>query len=157
MVKVNPAKYKGLLTGMRTIVTEEGVRGVAKGFTATLLGYSAQGAFKYGLYEYFKDLYCKAAGPENSEKYKGLIWCAGSASAEFFADIALCPMEMLKVKTQTAPKGTFPVSFLPALCKMISDPSIKFPFGSITPLWSRQIPYTVAKFFFFEKASCSDS
>jgi len=27
----------------------------------------------------------------------------------------------------------------------------RFPFGSLGPLWSRQIPYTVAKFFFFEK------
>ncbi|CDI76401.1 phosphate carrier protein, putative [Eimeria acervulina] len=27
----------------------------------------------------------------------------------------------------------------------------KFPFGSVVPLWSRQIPYTMAKFFFFEK------
>ena len=26
-----------------------------------------------------------------------------------------------------------------------------FPYRSIVPLWSRQIPYTVAKFFFFEK------
>lgn len=27
----------------------------------------------------------------------------------------------------------------------------RFPFGSLVPLWSRQIPYTMAKFFFFEK------
>jgi solute carrier family 25 phosphate transporter 3 len=27
----------------------------------------------------------------------------------------------------------------------------KFPFGSLKALWSRQIPYTVAKFYFFEK------
>jgi solute carrier family 25 (mitochondrial phosphate transporter), member 3 len=26
-----------------------------------------------------------------------------------------------------------------------------FPFGSIVPLWGRQIPYTMAKFYFFEK------
>merc|ERR1711965_229903 len=27
----------------------------------------------------------------------------------------------------------------------------RFPFGSVVPLWSRQIPYTMAKFYFFEK------
>lgn len=27
----------------------------------------------------------------------------------------------------------------------------RFPFGSLVPLWGRQIPYTIAKFFFFEK------
>jgi solute carrier family 25 phosphate transporter 3 len=31
-----------------------------------------------------------------------------------------------------------------------ANPSSRFPFGSVTPLWGRQIPYTMAKFFFFE-------
>ena len=31
---------------------------------------------------------------------------------------------------------------------MQADPTSKFPFGSVVPLWSRQIPYTMAKFFF---------
>lgn len=50
------------------------------------------------------------AGQENAAKYKKLIWLTGSASAEFFADIALCPLEMVKVKIQTSPAGTFPTS-----------------------------------------------
>lgn len=37
------------------------------------------------------------AGPEAAKKYQNLIFLAGSASAEFFADIALCPMEAVKV------------------------------------------------------------
>ena len=31
------------------------------------------------------------------------LYLAASASAEFFADIALCPMEALKVRIQTQP------------------------------------------------------
>lgn len=27
----------------------------------------------------------------------------------------------------------------------------RFPFGSLVPLWGRQIPYTITKFLFFEK------
>lgn len=38
------------------------------------------------------------AGPENAEKYKTGIFLAGSASAEFIADIALCPWEAVKVR-----------------------------------------------------------
>jgi len=152
-MQVNPQKYKGLVSGLKTIMAEEGSRAVWKGWAPTLLGYSAQGAFKYGLYEAFKDFYSNLAGKENSEKYKGLIWCAGSASAEFFADIALCPMEMVKVKVQTSVPGTFPTSLGPAIAQMTADKAVtRFPFGSLTPLWSRQIPYTVAKFYFFEKA-----
>ncbi|KNC96181.1 uncharacterized protein SPPG_08336 [Spizellomyces punctatus DAOM BR117] len=152
-MQVNPAKYKGLISGLRTIVAEEGARAVWKGYAPTFIGYSMQGAFKYGLYEMFKDTYSNLLGEENAKKYKGLIWCGASASAEFFADIALCPMEMVKVKVQTSVPGTFPTALGPAVAQMRADSAItRFPFGSLVPLWSRQIPYTVAKFFFFEKA-----
>lgn len=38
------------------------------------------------------------AGEEVAKKYQTLIFLAGSASAEFFADIALCPFEAVKVR-----------------------------------------------------------
>lgn len=40
-----------------------------------------------GLYEYFKHKYAVMAGPENAAKYQTILFLAGSASAEFFADI----------------------------------------------------------------------
>lgn len=133
-------------------MAEEGSQAIWKGWLPTFFGYSAQGAFKYGLYEVFKDQYANMLGKENFDKYKGLVWCAASASAEFFADIALCPLEMVKVKVQTAPQGTFPVAFGPAWSQMSARRAeTGFPYRSLVPLWSRQIPYTVAKFFFFEK------
>lgn len=123
-----------------------------KGWLPTAIGYSLQGMFKFGLYEYFKDFYSNLAGKDNYYEYRGLIYLAGSASAEFFADVALCPMEMVKVKVQTSPQGTFPTAFGPALAAMQANAAqYRFPFGSVVPLWSRQIPYTMAKFFFFEK------
>lgn len=68
-----------------------------------MVGYSVQGAGKYGLYEFFKKYYADIAGPEFAAKYKTLIYLAGSASAEVFADVALCPMEAVKVRVQTQP------------------------------------------------------
>mmetsp|Transcript_9626 Transcript_9626/g.16636 ORF Transcript_9626/g.16636 Transcript_9626/m.16636 type:complete len:358 (-) Transcript_9626:195-1268(-) len=151
-MQVNPGKYKGLVSGLKTIMAEEGTSAIWKGFTPTLIGYSMQGLFKFGLYEYFKDFYSTLAGEENSKKYKALIWVAGSASAEFFADIALCPMEMVKVKIQTSPAGTFPLGLVSATSKMFElKAETRYPFGSLVPLWSRQIPYTIAKFVMFEK------
>jgi len=150
-MQVNPAKYTGTFSGMSTLLREEGSRGIWKGFGPTLVGYSFQGMFKYGLYEIFKDAYMNMVGEEASAKYKPLIWLAGSASAEFFADIALCPLEMTKVKIQTSPSGTFPTAFGAALSEMSATKiETRYPFGSLVPLWSRQIPYTMAKFFFFE-------
>jgi solute carrier family 25 phosphate transporter 3 len=151
-MQVDPAKYKGSISSLKTIVAEEGTMGVWKGFAPTFIGYSLQGMFKYGLYEIFKDFYMNLAGEEASNQYKGGIWLAGSASAEFFADIALCPLEMTKVKIQTSPAGTFPVPFGAAWAEMSrTKVETRFPFGSLVPLWSRQIPYTMAKFFCFEK------
>lgn len=85
------------------LLKEQGARGLFKGWVPTLLGYSAQGACKFGFYEYFKKLYSDIAGPEYSTKYKTLIYLAGSASAEFIADVALCPFEAVKVRVQTQP------------------------------------------------------
>lgn len=138
--QVNPTKYAGTISGLKTIVAEEGTKGLWKGVGPTLVGYSLQGMFKYGLYEIFKDYYMNLAGQEASDKYKGAIWLAGSASAEFFADIALCPLEMTKVKIQTSPAGTFPVPFGSAWAEMSrTKVETRFPFGSLVPLWSRQV------------------
>ncbi len=80
------------------------------------------------------------AGPELSEKYKGAIWLAGSASAEAFADVALCPLEMTKVKIQTSQNGSFPTAFGAALKQMSAQKlETRYPFGSLVPLWSRQV------------------
>lgn len=57
-----------------------------------------------------------------------------------------------QVKVQTSPHGTFPTSFGPALAQMQANAAeTRFPFGSLVPLWARQIPYTITKFLMFEK------
>jgi len=151
-MQTNPGKYKGLVPGLKTIIAEEGSHAIWKGWAPTLIGYSMQGFCKFGFYEIFKDLYSNIAGEEAAHKYRGIIYLAGSASAEFIADVALCPMEMVKVKVQTSPSGTFPIGLSPALAAMQARRAeTRFPFGSVGPLWSRQIPYTMAKFYFFEK------
>ena len=149
-MQVDPTKYKGLVGSIKTIIAEEGAAALFKGWLPTLIGYSAQGCFKFGLYEFFKDYYSNLAGEKAAHDYRGIIYLAGSASAEFFADMALCPMEMVKVKVQTSVPGTFPIELSAAVAKMRADPNSGFPFRSVVPLWSRQIPYTMAKFYFFE-------
>jgi len=89
------------------------------------------------------------AGPENAAKYKTWLYLTASASAEFIADLALCPFEAVKVRMQTTippfAKGTF---------DGISTITAKEGFGGLYkglyPLWGRQIPYTMMKFASFE-------
>jgi len=144
---------KGLIPGLRKIYAEEGLAGLRNGWTPTFYGYGAQGLFKFGLNEFFKDYYTNLiGGAQNltSTTSKMLLWAAASGSAEVFADIALCPFEMTKVRMQvTLPgqAGGVPKTLLPALREMSARKAdTRFPFGSLVPLWGRQIPYTMIKF-----------
>lgn len=147
-MQVDPKKYGGIRQGFRIVAAEQGVSGIVRGWFPTLLGYGAQGAFKFGLYEYFKKTYSDAAGEEAAKKYQNLIYLAGSASAEFFADIALCPMEAVKVKVQTVPG--FAKGLSDGLPKLVQQEGVGGLFKGLKPLWGRQIPYTMMKFGAFE-------
>lgn len=60
--QVNPDKYKSIGNGFAVTVREDGVRGLAKGWAPTFIGYSMQGLCKFGFYEVFKVLYSDLLG-----------------------------------------------------------------------------------------------
>ncbi len=68
-LQVDPGKYKNMFTGFRVSVKEEGMRGLARGWAPTLIGYSMQGLCKFGFYEVFKIFYANLLG-EVSTKFK---------------------------------------------------------------------------------------
>ncbi|KAI9176747.1 hypothetical protein LWI28_006678 [Acer negundo] len=147
-MQIDPAKYKSISSGFGVLLKEQGVRGFFRGWVPTLLGYSAQGACKFGFYEFFKKYYSDIAGPEYSAKYKTLIYLAGSASAEVIADIALCPFEAVKVRVQTQPG--FARGLSDGLPKFVKSEGALGLYKGLVPLWGRQIPYTMMKFASFE-------
>lgn len=59
---MNPDKYKSIGNGFAVTVKEDGVRGLAKGWAPTFIGYSMQGLCKFGFYEVFKILYSDLLG-----------------------------------------------------------------------------------------------
>jgi solute carrier family 25 phosphate transporter 3 len=101
--QIDPGKFKSIGGSFKMIWAEQGAKGLYKGWGPTVIGYSLQGACKFGLYEYFKKFYSDLAGEPFGTDYKTLVYLAGSASAEFVADIALCPFEAVKVRVQTKP------------------------------------------------------
>ncbi|USW54931.1 Putative mitochondrial phosphate carrier protein Pic2/Mir1 [Septoria linicola] len=147
--QVDAKLYKGNIEGWKTIMRGEGVRGLYTGGSPTFFGYSVQGALKYGWYEFFKKFYSDLAGEENAVKYKTGIYLAGSASAEFLADIGLCPLEAVKIRMQTTmppfASGTFD-----GISKIVAAEGVGGLYKGIGPLWARQIPYTMMKFASFE-------
>lgn len=75
---------------------------------------------------------------------------SAAASAEFLADLALCPFETIKVKTQTT-IPPYATSVVDGWRKITAKEGIAGLYKGIGPLWARQIPYTMVKFASFEK------
>lgn len=178
-MQAHPDKYPNFVSGLTSVYRHEGgIRGLYRGLTPTILAYSTQSSVKYGLYEYWKDTIQTHLGPDLSTEYRTAIYIVSAGSAEAIADVLMCPWEMLKVKIQTTTSTTtttllqqqhlllrrhhhdsvttttaskFPSKFQPALKYMIQyRREMNFPFGSLTPLWSRQIIGTVVNFVTFE-------
>lgn len=147
--QVNSSLYKGNFQAWGLIYRAEGLRGIFTGWSPTLLGYSAQGAFKYGWYEYFKKTYSDLAGPERAANNKTLLYLAASASAEFLADLALCPFEAVKVRMQTTIPAAYTGTF-DGINKIRAAEGVGGLYKGLYPLWGRQIPYTMMKFASFE-------
>ncbi|KAL6645831.1 hypothetical protein ACP70R_017439 [Stipagrostis hirtigluma subsp. patula] len=144
-MQVDPSKYRDISSGFGVLLQEQGLGGFFKGWMATLVGYSCQGACKFGFYEFFKKCYSDIAGPDHAEKLKTLIYLAASASAEVIADVALCPMEAVKVRVQTQPG--FAQCLTDGLPKLVQTEGFTkgcFLFGAA------KFPYTMMKFACFE-------
>lgn len=149
-MQANPSKYRSIRGGFGKLVNKHGVGALFTGWLPTLLGYSAQGAFKFGFYEFFKLSYSGILGHTNTEENRTLIYLAGSASAEFIADIALCPFEAVKIRVQT--QSGFTKGFLEVLAEILAAEGFNGLYKGLLPLWGRQIPYTMVKFACYESA-----
>merc|ERR550534_656556 len=148
-IQVDAAKYGNIIKGFKVTLAEEGVRALAKGWAPTLIGYSMQGVGKFGFYELFKIVYSGMLGEENTYLWRTSLYLAASASAEFFADIALCPMEAVKVRIQTMPG--FANTLREGFPKLMKAEGVAGFYKGLVPLWARQIPYTMMKFACFER------
>ncbi|KAJ7332704.1 hypothetical protein JRQ81_014884 [Phrynocephalus forsythii] len=148
-MQVDPKRYRGLVQGINLTVQEEGARGLVKGWAPTAIGYSMQGLGKFGLYEFFKIRYSDLLGPEQAYLWRTSLYLAASASAEFFADIALAPMEAVKVRIQT--QQGYANTLREAVPKMYFEEGLWAFYKGVSPLWMRQIPYTMMKFACFER------
>ncbi|KAF3332489.1 mitochondrial phosphate carrier protein 3 [Carex littledalei] len=143
-MQIDPVKYNNIMSGFVILLREQGFNSFFKGWVPTLVGYSAQGACKFGLYEFFKKLYSDTV----KHGHQSVIYLAASASAEMFADVMLCPMEAIKIRVQTQPG--FAMGLCDGLPKFIKSDGALGLYKGLVPLWGRQIPYTMMKFASFE-------
>jgi solute carrier family 25 (mitochondrial phosphate transporter), member 3 len=136
--QVDPKIYSSNLQAWRQIGSKEGIRGIFFGWGPTFIGYSFQGAGKYGFYEVFKYLYGEKMFPGMN---KTAVYLGASATAEFLADIALCPFEAIKVRMQTT-LPPFAKNAREGWSKVVASEGYAGLYKGLVPLWGRQIPYT---------------
>jgi len=149
-IQLSPEKYNsGMLGGFRMVVKEEGAAALLTGFGPTVAGYFIQGAFKFGGYEFWKKTFVNYFGQEKASEYRTGIYLASSAIAEFFADIALCPLEATRIRLVSQP--SFASGLLPAFVRIAKEEGILRGFYSgFGPILFKQVPYTMAKFAVYE-------
>jgi solute carrier family 25 phosphate transporter 3 len=150
-IQLEPTKYNtGMFGSFRKIVAEEGAGALLTGLGPTILGYSIQGAFKFGGYELFKKLFIDNLGYETASQYKDAVYIGSAATAEFFADIALCPLEATRIRLVSQP--TFANGLIGGFSRILKEEGPGSFYAGFTPILFKQIPYNIAKFLTFERA-----
>ncbi|XP_078151402.1 mitochondrial phosphate carrier protein 1, mitochondrial-like [Carex rostrata] len=143
-MQVNPLKYASIFSGLSTLVREQGPMSLWRGWAGKFFGYGFQGGCRFGLYEYFKKQYSDILGPQN----KSIVYFVSSASAQVFADIALCPFESVKVRVQTQPK--FAKGLIDGFPRVYASEGLFGFYRGLLPLWGRNLPFSMLMFSTFE-------
>ncbi|KAI0384701.1 mitochondrial phosphate carrier protein Mir1 [Hypomontagnella monticulosa] len=151
-IQLDPVTYnRGLFGGIRQVVANEGAGALLTGFGPTAAGYFLQGAFKFGGYEFFKQQSINFLGIDTASQYRTGVYLVSSACAEFFADIALCPLEATRIRLVSEP--TYASGLVSGMSKMMSQEGIGAFYAGFGPILFKQVPYTMAKFVVYEKVA----
>lgn len=144
-MQVNPIKYNAISSGFSTLWREQGPSSLWRGWSGKFFGYGIQGGCKFGLYEYFKKLYSDVLVDDRNRSF---IFFLSSASAQVFADVALCPFEAVKVRVQTQP--SFAKGLVDGFPKLYATEGLAGFYKGLLPLWGRNIPFSMIMFSTFE-------
>jgi solute carrier family 25 phosphate transporter 3 len=145
-IQHHPGKYnKGMVSGFKTVIAEEGMAGLATGLGPTAVGYFVQGWFKFGGVEFFKINMSSYLGDQKAWDNRTIIYLVAAACAEFIADIFLCPLEATRIRLVSDPK--FAPGLIAAVPKIIqNDGMLKGFYSGFGPILLKQVPYSMAKF-----------
>jgi solute carrier family 25 phosphate transporter 3 len=142
-IQLDPVTYNnGLIGGFRKVIANEGAGAVWTGFGPTAAGYFLQGAFKFGGYELFKQQAINLVGYETASNNRTAVYLASAACAEFFADIALCPLEATRIRLVSEP--TFANGLIGGFGKILKTEGVGAFYSGFGPILFKQY---VAMFF----------
>lgn len=151
-IQLDPVTYNtGMIGTFRKVIANEGAGALLTGFGPTAAGYFLQGAFKFGGYEFFKQQCINQLGYETASNNRTAVYLASAAAAEFFADIALCPLEATRIRLVSEP--TFATGLVSGFSKIAKQEGIGAFYSGFGPILFKQVPYTMAKFVVYEKVA----
>jgi len=127
----------------RHIVTEEGSSALFTGLGSTLMGFTINGAVKYGLYEVFKPF----ATDILPEAPQFIAFMLAAAFAEVFASALLCPLEATRIRLVTEP--TFGKEVFDALPRLWREQGIGILRG-LPAILIKMVPGTVCQMASYE-------
>lgn len=125
-----------MIGGFRKVVQNEGAAALLTGVGPTFAGYFLQGAFKFGGYEFFKQQSINYLGYEKASQYRTGVYLASSAAAEFFADIALCPLEATRIRLVSEP--TFASGLVSGFGKILKHEGVGAFYSGFGPILFKQ-------------------
>lgn len=144
-IQLDPAKYnRGVVGTFRQIIGEEGAGALLTGAGPTFAGYFLQGGFKFGGYELFKKVIVENIGMETAQQNRMSVYLAASALAEFFADIALCPLEATRIRLVSQPD--FASGLIGGFGRIFREEGVGAFYAGFGPILFKQVPYNMAKF-----------
>jgi solute carrier family 25 phosphate transporter 3 len=144
-------KGLNMVRAARTIVGKEGATALLTGFGPTAVGYLIQGGGKFAGYEFFKKKYIDLVGSqESATRHRTAIYLSASASAEFFADIALCPLEATRIRL-VSQRG-FATGLASGFMRLAREEGFRGFYSGFIPLLFKQVPYAVGQFSVHEAA-----
>jgi len=114
------------------------------GLGATAAGYFVQGWFKFGGVEFFKINAVQAMGEEKAWANKTPIYLGSAAAAETIADVFLCPLEAVRIRSVADPE--FCDGLADGFTKMLKAEGVGGFYAGLGPILAKQVPYTMAKF-----------
>ncbi|KAL6859801.1 mitochondrial phosphate carrier protein [Amphichorda felina] len=138
-------KGYNMVRAARTIVAKEGASALLTGFGPTAVGYLVQGGAKFAGYEFFKKTFINAAGgPDRAVDRRTAIYLGASASAEFFADILLCPLEATRIRL-VSQRG-YATGLTTGFARMAREEGLRGFYSGFVPLLFKQVPFAVGQF-----------
>lgn len=136
-IQLDPATYnRGLVGGFRQVIQSEGAGALLTGFGPTFTGYFLQGSLKFGGYEFFKQQSINLLGYETASNNRTAVYLASSALGEFFADIALCPLEATRIRLVSEP--TYASGLVSGFGKMMKNEGIGAFYAGFGPICFKQ-------------------